>query len=93
MRRLIFSLNTMADRLVDSADNWADGLSDWRTSFRWWLHEVPDRTARWIAWRLPKRLVMWSTYRVGANATQGRYANTEVPSLTFMDAMHRWTKD
>jgi hypothetical protein len=44
----------------------------------------------WIAWRLPRPLVMWAAYRVGAHATQGQYGSTEVPKLTFMDAMARW---
>ena len=44
----------------------------------------------WIAWRLPKKLVMWCGYRIGAFATQGRYGDTIVPELGFMDAMKRW---
>jgi len=44
----------------------------------------------WIAWRLPRQLVMWCAIRVGANATQDEYSNQEVPELLFMDAMKRW---
>jgi hypothetical protein len=44
----------------------------------------------WIAWRLPRKLVMWCAIRVGAHATQGKYSNQEVPALGFMDALKRW---
>ena len=43
-----------------------------------------------IAWLLPKKLVMWCGYRIGAFATIGKYEQTIVPELTFMDAMQRW---
>jgi hypothetical protein len=43
-----------------------------------------------IAWLLPKKLVMWCGYRIGAFATTGKYEKTIVPELTFMDAMERW---
>lgn len=46
----------------------------------------------WIAWRLPKTLVMWTAIRLGAYATQGEYGSTVVPDLTFMDALKRWTE-
>lgn len=43
-----------------------------------------------LAWCLPRALVKWCAYRVGAHATQGQWSNQEVPALTFMDAMKRW---
>ena len=46
----------------------------------------------WLAWKLPKRLVMWAAVRVGAHATQGKYENQVVPDLTFLDALKRWDK-
>lgn len=49
-----------------------------------------DRTIRWIAWHLPKRLVMWAAFRVISHATTGKYSNQNVPELTAMDAMKRW---
>lgn len=51
-----------------------------------------DRICIFIAWLLPHRLVMWCAYRIGANATQGKYGAEIVPDLTFMDAMKRWPK-
>lgn len=44
----------------------------------------------WLAFRLPRPLVMWAALRLGAHATQGRYSNQEVPALSFMDALKRW---
>jgi hypothetical protein len=55
-----------------------------------WIRRKAEKLVMGIAWRLPKRLVMWCAYRVGAHATQGKYGNTVVPELTFMDAMQRW---
>lgn len=54
------------------------------------MRELADRAFRHLAWKLPRRLVMWCAYRVGAYATQGKYGSTEVPTLTFMDVMKRW---
>lgn len=44
----------------------------------------------WLAWRLPRPLVMWATIRLGAHATQGVYSSQVVPDLMFMDALKRW---
>jgi len=51
-----------------------------------------DRFMRWVAWRLPRRLVMWAALRVVAYATQGDYSDTVVPDLTAMDALKRWNE-
>lgn len=45
---------------------------------------------RWLAWRLPRRLVMWATIRLVGHATTGRYSSQVVPELTAMDALRRW---
>ena len=49
-----------------------------------------DGLARWIAWKLPKRIVMWATIRLIAHATQGPYSKTDVTSLEAMEALSRW---
>jgi hypothetical protein len=43
-----------------------------------------------VAWSLPRKLVMWCAFRVGAHATQGEYSNQVVPDLSFIDALKRW---
>jgi hypothetical protein len=50
-----------------------------------------DNFYRWLAWHLPRRLVMWCAYRVAANATTGQYSNTIVAELSMMEMFKRWT--
>ena len=57
---------------------------------QWWLRSVPDKIARAVVWRLPRRLVYWSAIRVAASATTGRYSDQIVPDLTVVDALDRW---
>jgi hypothetical protein len=54
---------------------------------------MKDRFMRFLAWLLPKRLVMWCAYRVGSHATQGKYSKQVVPDLMFIEAMERWEND
>jgi hypothetical protein len=49
-----------------------------------------DKIWRYVAWRLPRGLVMWCAVRVGAHATQGAWSSQIVPELTVMDALQRW---
>jgi len=56
-------------------------------------NETLDRFLQWIAWKLPRRLVMWCAIRLIAHATQGAFGNQEVPELTAMDALSRWDGD
>ena len=44
----------------------------------------------WLAWILPRELVMWCAVRMGASAIQGEYSGQVVPELTLMDALKRW---
>jgi hypothetical protein len=49
-----------------------------------------ERLAIAIAWRLPKRVVMWAALRLVAHATMGPWSTQEVSELTAMDALKRW---
>lgn len=49
-----------------------------------------DKIYRYIAWKLPRKLVMWCYMRVAAHATTGRWSQTIVPDLSMMDAIQRW---
>jgi hypothetical protein len=51
---------------------------------------VSERIWIWIAWHLPRTLVMWCAIRVAANATQGEHSSQVVPDLTIMEALKRW---
>lgn len=56
------------------------------------MERLAEKIATFIAWRLPKRLVMWCAIRVMANATQGKWSDQVVPDLTAMDALQRWPR-
>lgn len=60
---------------------------------RYRLAKLRDKVLMAIAWRLPRRLVMWCYVRVGAHATTGVYGGTVVPELGMMDALQRWDID
>ena len=49
-----------------------------------------EKLCMWIAWRLPRRLVYWCGVRMGAWASQGKWAGDEVPGITVLTAMERW---
>lgn len=50
------------------------------------------KLAEWIAWHLPRSVVRYAAVRLFTHATTGRYGRTEVPALTFMDALRRWDR-
>jgi len=52
--------------------------------------KMKERVWMWIAWKLPRKLVMWTTIRLIAYATSGEFGNTIVPELSAMDAVKRW---
>lgn len=54
------------------------------------VNKVREKFVLWLAWKLPRYLVMWCTIRVFAHATTGEYSNTVVPELSAMDALKRW---
>lgn len=51
-----------------------------------------DKLCMWIAWHLPKRVVMWAYYRIAAFATQGEWGNEHPDDVTIMTAVDRWMK-
>ena len=57
------------------------------------IGDIRNRIYSQIAGWLPKRLVYFCALRLMAYATSGQYGDTEVPALTGMDALARWTKD
>lgn len=61
-------------------------------SIEWQIfkRKVTEKIWMFVAWKLPKTLVMWATIRLIAYATQGKYGKTIVPELSAMDAVKRW---
>lgn len=57
---------------------------------KYWLYKMRERFERGVAWALPKQIAMWAYVRVGAHATTGEYASTNVVDLSMMDALKRW---
>ena len=57
---------------------------------RYEIAKRKEKMALWIAHRMPRWLVKWCAVRLGAHATCGKYGNTIVSELTFMDALKRW---
>lgn len=55
-----------------------------------WLRQASEKFWRFIAWRLPRPLVMWAVYRAFGLATSGKHGGTDVDALTVMDMLKRW---
>jgi hypothetical protein len=51
---------------------------------------MKEKLARFIANRLPIKVVYYTAIRLGVYATCGKYGTQIVPELTFMDALRRW---
>lgn len=54
--------------------------------------KLAEKLVMKVAWKLPKKLVMWCAVRVIAHATTGEYSNQVVPELGAMEALDRWDK-
>ena len=50
------------------------------------------KLSRWLANRLPKRVVYFAVVRLVAYATTGDYKMTSATTLGVMDALKRWEK-
>ena len=46
-----------------------------------------------FAKKLPKKLIYFAAIHLGAKVTTGKFWNTVVPELTFMDAVKRYWDD
>ncbi len=51
---------------------------------------MKDKICMWVAWHLPKRVVMWCAVRISAHASGPCYPHQIVPDLTVCDAVKRW---
>ncbi len=47
---------------------------------------------RWIASKLPKRLVYFTTIELWARTTSGKYGNISPSTLTVTEALDKYTK-
>lgn len=66
---------------------WAKSWSE----FRYYAILKPrERVVMWVAWHLPRKLVMRAYCRVGAYATTGKWSSTVTTEITMMEALRRW---
>ncbi|HRF50824.1 MAG TPA: hypothetical protein PLC98_24560 [Anaerolineales bacterium] len=49
-----------------------------------------ERFWRWLAWLLPRDLVMWCGLRMMTHATQGPWGNEHPGTISMMDMLGRW---
>ena len=48
-----------------------------------------EKSYLWLARRIPRKSLYWIAVRIGAIVTTGKYSDTIVPELTFMEALER----
>lgn len=53
---------------------------------------MKDKFLLWLAWRLPKKLVMWCNVRVMANAASV-YSDKQPNEITYSMAAQAWAKE
>ena len=53
-----------------------------------------ERLAMWIAWRLPRRIVMWAVVRAAADVSMTPlFADRELDSITPTEIVRAWGGD
>lgn len=57
------------------------------------MFKTYDGFRRFIAWHLPKGIVMWCYMRVVAHATGGKYSNDNVTNVLALTAIDRFVED
>lgn len=70
--------------------NLKEAMLDLRFTYRYEKDKLIERFWMWLAWKLPRPLVLWAAARLMSSATVGEYSNTVVPELTCIDALNRW---
>jgi hypothetical protein len=53
---------------------------------------LSTRFARWLAWRLPRQVVLWAMIRVVAHATTGKWGHEYPGSIGYKEMHDRWTE-
>lgn len=59
---------------------------------RYDMNKIPERVCVWIAWRMPRQLVMWAAIRLMAHATTGKNGSRVPDRVSIMDALRSWEK-
>lgn len=61
--------------------------------FRFWLRSVSEKVCIWLAWRMPRQLVLWAAVRLMSHATCTKFSNRTPDNVSIMDALDAWEKD
>jgi hypothetical protein len=51
---------------------------------------VPEKFWIWLAWKLPRPLVLWCAVRLLSAATAGKYGDQCPSELRALEALQRW---
>ena len=51
---------------------------------------IKEEAYKWIAYKLPKLLVTWVTYRLLVHASSGKWCLQDLKTLTMDEVMERW---
>jgi hypothetical protein len=51
-----------------------------------------DRFWRWLAWKMPRRLVFWCASRLFSHAAMDTKSGDEMVEMNWIDAIHKWNE-
>lgn len=69
-----------------------------RTQYAYWhdwhyeFDKLRDNLAMWVAWHLPRRVVMWAYVRVGAEVSVTTFREKDVSAMGMMETLDAWGK-
>ncbi len=49
-----------------------------------------DKFYMWLAWKLPRELIKWSSIRLISYATMGKYGKDHPDDVSVITALNRW---
>ena len=58
--------------------------------FCWWMRKRRENFTIWVAFHLPRYLVMWCAVRLMAHATTGQWGHEEPGKVNIIEALSRW---
>jgi hypothetical protein len=54
------------------------------------MERFKEKIAIYIAWSLPRRVVLWTVIRAFAHATTGKWGNTHPDEVGYKEVYDRW---
>lgn len=62
-------------------------IYEWTWALKDWKRRKVENTLMWIAWHIPRRLVMWCYVRMTVSGMDG---NQHPDEVTYSQVMSRW---